>query len=200
MLKLVNLRNQFIGPVNLSIERGECLALMGPSGAGKSLLFRAIVDLDPNTGEVFLNNKSRNDIQAHDWRKHVALVPAESGWWGDHVRDHLETSDYVQTLLQAVGLEKALDWEVSRLSTGERHRLAIVRALANRPDVILLDEPTATLDDEATGRVEKLMRDLIDDGIAIFIVTHDQQQADRLSSRQILIKKGQLETVADTEK
>jgi putative ABC transport system ATP-binding protein len=79
-LRIERLATELIGPISFDIAAGECLAVMGPSGAGKSLLLRAIVDLDPNSGNVMVGVHARDDMPASEWRKLVALVPAESGW------------------------------------------------------------------------------------------------------------------------
>ena len=96
-------------------------------------------------------------------------------------------------LIEALGLDPAaLDWEVRRLSTGERHRLAIARALALEPKVWLFDEPTAALDAEAASRVEAVIAQGRDRGAAILLVTHDDAQAARLADRVLRIEGGRL--------
>ncbi len=166
--------------------------IQGASGSGKSLLLRAIVDLDPNIGDVRLDETLRNQIAAHDWRRLVAMVPAESGWWSDRVSDHFGLSEYTDELLEAIGLPDALNWEVNRLSSRERHRLAIARALSGRPSALLLDEPTATLDPAATKLVEALLTRECARGVAMIVVTHDVEQAKRLSARRFVMERGKL--------
>ncbi|GMG82703.1 ATP-binding cassette domain-containing protein [Paralimibaculum aggregatum] len=192
MLAIEDLRTPLIGPVSLAVERGQISALLGPSGSGKSLILRAIVDLDPNEGTVTLDVQERASMPAPEWRRRVALVPAESGWWADRVCDHFDAESELAGLLEAVELPEALDWYVARLSSGERHRLAIVRALANRPDALLLDEPTATLDEHATGLVEALIRDQCERGVAVLLVTHDEAQPARLSAGRHRVERGRL--------
>jgi ABC-type multidrug transport system ATPase subunit len=193
VLDISNLRTELFGPVSLSVNRGECVAIVGASGSGKSLLLRAIADLDPNEGEVRLGERQRDSMPAYEWRRLVALVPAESGWWSDHVGDHFEPQDDPAELLDAVGLAEALPWAVSRLSTGERQRLALVRALAGKkPLALLLDEPTASLDAAATEQVEQLLNRQRAGGVATLLVTHDRQQAERLASQRLLMQDGHL--------
>ena len=150
VLQIDNLKTRLVGPVSLTVAAGECISIMGKSGSGKSLFLRAVVDLDPNEGDIRLGDQHRNLMPADKWRRLVAMVPSESGWWSDKVSDHFQPGDDPAALLAAVRLPDALGWEVSRLSSGERHRLAIVRALCGAPRALLLDEPTAALDQAAT--------------------------------------------------
>ena len=193
MLHVSGLRTKAGGPIDLAVDRGEIVALRGPSGSGKSLILRAIVDLDPAEGQVELDQVSRERIAAPEWRRAVALVPAESGWWADRVGDHFADEAGAKSLLEALGLpEAAMDWEVQRLSTGERQRLAIARALALDPRVWMFDEPTASLDRDAAMLVERLIADGRDKGAAVLIVTHDADQAERLAARSLLLENGRL--------
>jgi ABC-type iron transport system FetAB ATPase subunit len=189
-LQLIGLHPPLLRPVDLSVQPGETLALHGPSGAGKSLLLRAIADLDPNEGEALLDGTPRSRFKAPDWRRAVMLVPAESHWWADSVRPHAEHWD--DAMLQALGFEtQVLDWETRRLSSGERQRLALARALTLRPSVLLLDEVTANLDDSNTERVEQLLRDYQrDTGAAILWVSHDPDQRARIARRQARVADG----------
>lgn len=190
MLSVRGLMTKAGGPADLDLAAGEIVALRGPSGSGKSLLLRALADLDPAEGEIGLDGTPREAIPAPEWRRLVAYVPAESGWWADRVRAHFADG---AGLVARLGLDPAaLDWEVRRLSTGERQRLAIARALALGPRVWLMDEPTAALDAEAAARVEALLGEGREDGAAILIVTHDAGQARRLADRTLHIEAGRL--------
>ena len=192
MLSVRNLRAAAVSAERLDVARGECLVLTGPSGGGKSRLLRAIVDLDPASGEVSLDGTPRAAIPAPAWRRRVALVPAESGWWTDRVRDHMPAGEPAP-LVEALGLPaEALDWEVPRLSSGERHRLAIVRALLGEPEFLLLDEPSAALDAGATERLEALLERRRRDGLGLIVVTHDPAQAERLGATRRRVADGRL--------
>lgn len=192
LLEIVDLRTNLIGPVNLSVADGECIAISGLSGSGKSLLLRAVADLDLNEGDIRLNGRSRNRMPAYEWRRAAALVPAESGWWADRVRDHFQPHPDISGLLEAVGLGNVLEWEVSRMSTGERQRAAIIRALQTNPQLLMLDEPTSALDADSTQSVERLLKDRLATGVMIILVTHDLRQADRLASRRFIVSEGLL--------
>lgn len=193
MLRLDALATSLFGPVSFGIAAGECVSLEGPSGAGKSLLLRAIADLDPASGEVWLDGRERMQMSAPDWRRQVSYVPANAGWWAPDVAAHFP---YGESPLEALGLGEAPGWQVDRLSTGERQRLALARALALEPKVLLLDEPTSALDREATGRVERVIGDCLSRGMAVLLVTHDPAQAERLGHRHLRIASGQVEAVA----
>ncbi|PLX35794.1 MAG: ATP-binding protein [Hyphomicrobiales bacterium] len=184
MLSIRDLRTKLLTVPALDVEAGECVAIMGPSGSGKSLILRAIVDLDPNEGDITLNGDSRADCPAPEWRRKVGYLAAESGWWADTVGTHFADKEATLPFLEALGLkEEAFSWELTRLSTGEKQRLALARMLAGRPPVLLLDEPTAALDPENAGKVERLLQSLADEGTAIVIVTHSPDQATRLASQ-----------------
>lgn len=192
MLSVRNLTAPAIEARALHVEAGACVVLTGPSGSGKSRLLRAIADLDPNEGEVTLDGVRRENMEAPEWRRRVALVPAESGWWADRVAEHMPEGEAVP-LVEALGLPaEALDWDVPRLSSGERHRLAIVRALLGKPDFLLLDEPSAALDAEATGRLEALLVGRRQDGLGLLVVTHDRAQAERLATAERRVRDGRL--------
>src|ERR1700758_1371717 len=88
ILQVCDLRTNLLKPASLSLSTGECIAVQGPSGAGKTLLLRAIADLDPNEGSVFLDGRERTTIAGPDWRRLVGCVPAEPGWWAETVGMH----------------------------------------------------------------------------------------------------------------
>ena len=196
--RLVNLQPNLLQPISLTLGAAETLAVHGPSGAGKTLFLRAICDLDLNHGEVYLNEVPRSSFTPPDWRKKVGYLPAESFWWSDKVADHADSWDEEQ--LERLGFSpQVLNWQTSRLSSGERQRLSLARLLSNKPQVLLLDEPTANLDQENSLRLEKLVQDYQQTSRACIIwVSHSLEQRQRLAGRSALIDGGklQLEDVA----
>jgi putative ABC transport system ATP-binding protein len=197
-LTVKQLRSELAGPFELSLGRGTCAAITGASGSGKSLFLRMVADLDPNEGEVWLNEQARAAMPAPAWRKQVTYVAAESGWWAEIVIQHfpLHRRDEIATLASSLGLRaELLDAPVAQLSTGEKQRLALVRALLPAPPVLLLDEPTGPLDEESVVRVEALLRQRMATGTSILLVTHDPKQAERLGDQRYRMAARRLEAL-----
>lgn len=195
MLRIRKLRTALVGPFDLDLAQGAVAAIEGPSGSGKSLFLRAVADLDPADGEVGLDGTPRAAIAADVWRRRVALVPAETGWWGERVGEHFEDTadDDLRSTLAALDLASdVLDWPVARLSTGERQRLGLVRALALKPQVLLLDEPTAALDETTTAKVECLILRHVAAGACAIVVSHDPRQPGRLGAKRYEMAAGKL--------
>lgn len=191
-LRLENLGVMQLGPVSLDVGPSEIVCLSGESGAGKSLLLRAIADLIPHQGKVYLDGQSSCDIPAPAWRKQVGLLPSESQWWQDTVGGHFESAD--EETFGALGMSiDALHWQVSRCSTGEKQRLAILRLLANQPSCLLLDEPTGSLDPDNTRHVEAFILQLAKQkNIPVLWVSHSEEQIQRIAVRHYVVCDGGL--------
>lgn len=203
LLDVHALKTEHLGPLDLALQPGELAQLTGASGSGKSLLLRALADLDPSAGEVRLQGDPRDNVPPVQWRRRVAYVPAETAWWDECVNEHLPAEfsrEKALHWLDQVALpEASLGWEVERLSSGEKQRLGLVRALLNQPRVLLLDEPTANLDLENTKRIERAVRGyLAEQDAAALWVSHDTLQRQRLGGRTLTIHEGQLESPAWT--
>lgn len=181
----------------LKVPAAGCTALYGPSGGGKTLLLRAIADLDPSSGDVRLDGTERSSMPAHAWRRRVAYIAAESAWWHNTVGPHCE--QWPISTLSALGFDNdVLTWEIQRLSSGERQRLALARALAQRPEALLLDEPTANLDTENTERVETLIDRWRDSSRGCVLwVSHDPDQRERLAGPCLIVRDGRLSNPSD---
>ncbi|CAB3865223.1 ABC transporter ATP-binding protein [Achromobacter piechaudii] len=194
VLRLRDVSCDRLAPVSLELAAGECGAVVGPSGSGKSVLLRQIADLDPGQGEVELNGQPRSGMRGFEWRRQVIYCQAEAGWWHDHVAPHFADRARAQESMQQLGLApEKLDALVQELSSGERQRLALVRAMAQAPRVLLLDEPTAALDQAATALVEQVLQQYLEGGAAILMVTHNPEQARRMARRTWRMQAGQLE-------
>jgi ABC-type iron transport system FetAB ATPase subunit len=196
MLETLSLSRLHVGPVDITLEAGTCVAVTGKSGTGKSVLLRMIADLDPHSGDTMLDGVACSRMPAPRWRSQVVYVAAESGWWDSQVGAHFAAGTDLASLLPAVGIApEAAAWPVERLSTGERQRLALLRALTPATRVLLLDEPTSGLDGESVAQVEALLCARMAAGLAILLVTHDPAQAARMAARHFSLRAGRLEEI-----
>ena len=184
--------------VTLSIRSGST-ALLGPSGSGKSTLLRLLNRLaDPDEGVVRFHGTNVCELDPLELRRRVGLVPQlpapVAGSVADNVcfgpRLHGEEIDPEGPVRQA-GLDSSfLERDAARLSVGEQQRVMLARALALEPEVLLLDEPTASLDSAATAAVEDALGSL--QGLSLVLVTHDRAQAERLAERTVELHEGRV--------
>lgn len=196
--------------VDLQLDTGERVALMGPSGSGKSTLLNCICGIEPmDRGEIKLGGVSLNDMSPKDLeqirRQSIGyvfqsfhLLPTLSAFENIEFPAQLldmpkrERLERVEKLLDAIGLSKRAHHKPDELSGGECQRVAIARALIHRPNLILADEPTGSLDTESGGQVLSLLEDLSKKfQVAILLVTHDQAST-RICNRVISMKDGML--------
>ena len=187
-LRIRSLTSTLKGPFTAEFASGSCAVISGQSGIGKSLLLRMIADLDPNEGTVLLGDRDRSGMPAPQWRRLVIYVAAESGWWADSLAEHMVDIARARTLLPEFGLDPALlDLPVARLSTGERQRAALVRAVVGRPRFLLLDEPTSALDPSSKELVEAALGRLKAAGLGLVVVSHDAEQASRIADQRFVM-------------
>jgi putative ABC transport system ATP-binding protein len=197
--------------VSLSVAEGETVAVVGPSGAGKSSFLRLLNRLDePTGGTVFLDGVDYRTLPPETVRRRIGLVPQapalrpgtvrENVTVGPRLRGESVPDARVADLLARVDLAGYADRETADLSGGEAQRVAIARTVANDPEVLLLDEPTASLDSGAEAAVERLLADLLDPGErTAVVVTHDERQAARLGDRIARFEAGQIAAVVRPE-
>lgn len=188
LLELRSLRGKPAGSFSVTLNKGECLVISGPSGIGKSLLLRMIADLDVSSGEALLNGRPRSAMSGPQWRRQVMYLAAESGWWAETVAAHMQPAAAATALLPRLGLRPdILTSPVSHLSTGERQRLAFIRATIREPAVMLLDEPTSALDPDSTTLLEGELSQLKQAGTGFILVTHHEEQAERMADRRLFM-------------
>ena len=197
--------------VSVGVDEGEFVAIQGTSGSGKSTLLNMLGGLDrPTTGEVMFDNKSLTPFSKKEMarfrRRSVGmifqtfnLIPTMSA--AENVRLALafggmrgrERDDRAKELLNRVGLGDRLTHRPSELSGGEQQRVAIARALANRPRVLLADEPTGNLDSTRAEELLELLRQMVaSDHLTIVMVTHDRDLAARFANRIVMMKDGRI--------
>ncbi len=194
-LEIRRLTSAIIDVSGVHVLPGRPVALVGASGSGKSSLLRAIVDLDRNEGDIWLNGVRRADLPAPEWRRRITYVPAEPGWWGERVGDHLGDpgEDRSADLRRVLGLSHIRpEQPVEQLSTGERQRLALALGLSRNAEALLLDEPTAALDEDNRALVEELLDPMLAAGLVLIMATHDPEQARRLGLERLEIVRGRI--------
>ena len=195
-LRLVNVGVAGLAHVSLTVAAGECISIRGASGTGKTRLLRAIADLDPHDGEIYLGDNACGAMSAPMWRRKVALLPAEIVWWQQTAGEHFAENS--QPATAALHLDQQiLARPLTELSTGERQRLALLRLIQHTPDVLLLDEPTAALDETNARHVESFVGDYRRAHSAPVVwVSHDQKQLQRVASRHFVMRDGVLSPIA----
>jgi ABC-type iron transport system FetAB ATPase subunit len=179
--------------ISLTLRGGELTALAGPSGVGKTSLLRAIVRLDePDGGRVVVDGRDAGELDPRALRRRVGFVAQSPAMLPGTVRDNLAYAlgapgeRALAEALRATGLPRELlHRDAHRLSGGEQARVAVARALTRDPGALLLDEPTAALDPDATAAVERLLGALAARGLALLVVTHDAAQAERIADHTV---------------
>jgi ABC-2 type transport system ATP-binding protein len=198
--------------ISLSISRGEVLALLGPNGSGKSTTLKLISTvLLPDRGTILVNGADTRE-QAQRVRQQVgfAIASERSFFPRLTVRENLvffaaledisrrERAPAVAAVFRDVGLEHHSDKQVMKLSSGLQQRLGIARALIKRPRVLLLDEPTRSLDPAAASQLWTLVRHLAQSGTTIVLATHNFAEAVVAADRVAILQRGQLRAVRQT--
>jgi ABC-type multidrug transport system ATPase subunit len=195
LLRVEALKVEPLPPLTFAVANGECLAVEGPSGSGKTRLLRAIADLDDAPGHIFVDGAERREVRGPKWRRRVRYASAEPAWWTATARDAFsmqsaEAASRLDRLLDALALKpQLLDLPVNDLSTGERQRLALVRAMIDEPRVLLLDEPSTGLDPQTGALVEELIRYQLLSGRSVVLASHDQGQIGRLADARLQLAK-----------
>jgi len=187
-----------------AVESGQTLAMVGPSGSGKSSLLRLLNRLDePTSGTVYVDGVDYRQMAPRELRRRVGMVMQRPYLFPGTVESNLQFGprqrgaalpyERVEELLTAVGLGGYATRDVANLSGGEAQRVSFARTLANEPEVVLLDEPTSALAEDAKQGVEALIREVVAKrGLTCVLVTHDMAQAARLAARAVVMAGGRI--------
>ena len=214
IIKTVDLHKSFgdlhvLTGVNETIRKGEVVSIIGPSGGGKSTFLRCLNLLEkPEKGQILFNGEDicgkKVDIDKHRQKMGMVfqqfnvfphLTVAENITMAPKLlkgKSEGEASEMAKDLLARVGLLEKYDEMPGNLSGGQKQRLAIVRALAMEPEVMLFDEPTSALDPEMVGEVLDVIKGLVESGMTCIIVTHEMRFAEEVSDRILFIADGNI--------
>ena len=214
MIDVKNLHKSFgnhevLKGVNEHIEKGEKVVVIGPSGSGKSTFLRCLNLLEePTGGEIIFEgqNITAKDTDINLVRRRMGMVFQQFNLFPHlTVRENIklapvklkvmtdeEADKRALELLARVGLPDKADSYPAQLSGGQQQRIAIARALAMNPDVMLFDEPTSALDPEMVGEVLEIMKELADDGMTMVVVTHEMGFAREVATRVLLMDGGNI--------
>ena len=195
---------RILDEATILVRPGEAVAIQGPSGSGKSTLVRVLATLlEADAGAVMLDGRDAREIAPSRFRTRIAFLAQQPAMFDGTVRDNLAAGPALhgdslddaraRDLIAAVGLDDSVQLREARtLSGGEKQRVALARALANDPQVLLLDEPTAALDPEAGELIVALLRDLRARGLSVVMVTHVDAHARALGGTLYRCERGRL--------
>lgn len=190
--------------VGFVLLRGEVMAVVGPSGAGKSTLLRMLNRLDePSSGTVKLDGQDYRELNPRELRRRVGMVMQRAYLFPGTVAENLAfgpaqwgktlAAGQVEAMLAGVGLDGYGPRDALTLSGGEAQRVAILRALANDPEVLLLDEPTSALDAASRESVETVLQSLIKaQQLTCVWVTHSEEQARAVAGHVLALEAGRM--------
>jgi len=189
---------------SILVRPGEAVAIQGPSGSGKSTLARVLATLlEADAGSVRLDGRDAHEIAPNQFRTRVAFLAQQPAMFEGTVLENLGAGPRLRgkpfdgaqarELIGAVGIDESmLSREARTLSGGEKQRVALARALANAPEVLLLDEPTAALDPDSGARIVALLRELHGRGLSVVLVTHANEHARALGGTLYRCERGQI--------
>ncbi|MDR1741632.1 MAG: amino acid ABC transporter ATP-binding protein [Synergistaceae bacterium] len=200
-------KHEVLRGITNHVEAGEVVVIIGPSGSGKSTLLRCLNMLEPPTaGRVVFKGEDMTAprVNVSRLREKMGMVFQQFNLFPHRtVFENItlaplklkkgtkeEVEALAESLLKRVGLAEKRNAYPSSLSGGQQQRIAIARALAMRPDVMLFDEPTSALDPEMVGEVLKVMEELVEDGMTMVIVTHEMGFAREVGSRILFMDEG----------
>lgn len=198
--------------ISLNVSSGEVVALLGPNGSGKSTTLKLIASmLLPDTGAVIVNGANTRDESKRARRQVGFAVASERSFYPRlTARENLEffaaleevpsleRRRQVEAVLHQVQLEQKSDKQVMKFSSGMYQRLAIARSLLKNPRVLLLDEPSRSLDPEAACELQDLVRSFASSGRTILIATHNLEEAVSVSDRVIVLERGRIRSSRET--
>ena len=208
-LKKLNItfgENVVINNIDLDIRQGETLAVLGPSGSGKSTILRAMIGLlQPTAGEIFVQGEQVSSLDEDGWNKLRQKMGMVFQYSAFGLRQHTDKSEseiqsIVDEMLELVGLPQSKEQYPAELSGGMKKRVGLARAIANRPEIVLYDEPTAGLDPIMSNNISRLIRKTQQQlQVTSVLVTHDMESAFYAADRLAMLYKGKIVALGTVE-
>lgn len=213
MLEVKNLKKKFgknvvLKGINLTVEKGDKLAIIGPSGCGKSTFLRCLNGIEtPTSGKIiFEGTEVTNQTDLSEIRKKMGMVFQQFNLFPHltveeniilapvklNMMTEEEAKKRAKELLQSINLEDKKNHYPEQLSGGQKQRVAIVRALIMNPDILLFDEPTSALDPEMVGEVLELIKKIADEGMTMIIVSHEMNFVKQCANRVLFMDEGNI--------
>jgi iron complex transport system ATP-binding protein len=206
------LHKRLLHNLSFGIDQGSVTAILGPNGVGKTtLLYITLGWLKPQEGEIFLDNRPLHNFSQRERGRWMSLVPQK-----EYIPFEYSLTEYVMLgrapylkplempgkedyriaidSLEAVGLKNIRDKSITALSGGERQLLLMARALAQQPQILLLDEPTSHLDLKNKKRIISILKDQVVRGVTVLLTTHEPEVASFLADKLVLMREGQVLT------
>lgn len=214
MIRVNNIHKSFgdlkvLKGINYHIKKGEKIVVVGPSGSGKSTFLRCLNLLEvPEEGEIFFQDQKINspDCNINELRRNIGMVFQQFNLFPHltvlenitlapvtlKLQSKSDAEENAKRLLKRVGLLDKSGAYPNQLSGGQKQRIAIVRALAMNPSVMLFDEPTSALDPEMVGEVLDVMKQLAEEGMTMFVVTHEMGFAREVATKVLFMDEGMI--------
>ncbi len=210
VIEVKNLKKHFgkiraLDGVSFNVQKGEIFGFLGPNGAGKTTAIRCIMDfIRPTSGNVLILEKDAN-LHSVELKKHIGYLTSDlrlyDNWNG---RDHIDLIEAVRgklknlsQLVKLFGFNQKI--KVKKLSTGNKQKLGLILALMNEPEILILDEPTRGLDPILQNAFYKIILELKEKGVTIFMSSHNLPEVEKVCDRVAIIKNGKLVALEDIQ-
>lgn len=215
MIQFINVSKRYnhdiiaLDSVNVSVDKGEFVFLVGPSGSGKSTFLKLMIkEEEPTTGKILIDNKDIGRLKQKEvpfLRRKIGFVFQDFRLLYDRTVEEnitfalrvIEASEreiktQLKSVLEMVGMQGREKFYPNQLSGGEQQRIALARALATKPPIIIADEPTGNLDPNTAGEIFKTLIDINSRGTTVLVVTHDRNIVNQLNKRVIALDHGKV--------
>lgn len=207
-IKEVNYKSgnsEILKGISFDVQKGDCISIVGQSGSGKSTLLKICADLLPiSNGNIYFKEKCYNNYNPIELRKSIRYCIQMPYLFGNTVYDNLEFSFKIRNekidksrlslLLKKFNLDyNYLEKDINSLSGGEKQRISIIRSLIYTPEVLLLDEATASLDNKNAYIIEEYIKELNKSGVTVLWITHSEQQSESIFNKRIVISNGRID-------